>query len=432
MVFSTMFKRSAPNSKNFIFIKNMTRWLFSTNAKDIGTLYLMFAVFAGMIGTAFSVIIRLELSAPGVQFLEGDHQLFNVVITAHAIVMIFFMVMPALVGGFGNYMLPVLIGAPDCFHEKIKNIKSNIIKFVPLTSINLMRSKVSGGKKDQASSNGFSMPSYFPSYLAGLFESIGRVKFSKVHNYGNKINYPFSIIPYIVFYFDKKDVPFIKVLISLFGGSLSFKNDNKALWIISRQEELINLVNVMNGYLKTPKIMEFNKLITWLNDRFNFKFTLHSLNKNGLKTNGWLAGFIDGIGIFEIILNEIDSNLKLKTILAKDILQISFMIEQKQYLNFTDTSEKFSFRPVMLEILYFLKHHSDLKQSRHSRIPYWKVKSGSLNNLSNLVEYLNTYSLHTIKQNKYKLWLKTYNLLVNNEHITKKELTLIKKEFKLN
>ena len=98
------------------------KWFNSTNAKEIGTIYLIFAVFSGMIGTAFSVMIRLELSSPGVQFLSGDHQLFNVIISAHAFIMIFFMVMPGLVGGFGNYFLPVHAGAPDMAFPRLNNV----------------------------------------------------------------------------------------------------------------------------------------------------------------------------------------------------------------------------------------------------------------------------------------------------------------------
>ena len=336
--------------------------LYSTNAKEIGTLYLFFAIFAGLIATGFSVLIRLELSSPGVQFLQGDHQLFNVIITAHGLLMLFFMVMPALIGGFGKIYIQ---------KYTTLNVKSNSeLKFK------------------------------LGPYLAGLIEADGSFathdKFSNAKKYSPKI--------LIVFSLNDKPLAEKLILITKVGSLLHKPQQGCIIWQIQKIEDVIKIIDLINGYMRTPKIEALHRMIKWYNEFNNMNIKPEGLDQSPIDSNNWLAGLIDGDGNFSINLTD----RRKKSVISTKRVQVFFRIELRQNYH-RDCSIELggvSYSNILSKIARYLNVnlYSRSREQKDKIFYSYIVISHNLQSHVKVIEYLSKYPLYSSKYLAYKDW----------------------------
>ena len=263
-----------------------------------------------------------------------------------------------------------------------------------------------------------STPPMLGPYLAGLFEGDGHIILSKFVN--GKISYPYIAITFV-----NKDLPLINKLVEMFGGRLRFKNkENAIVWIVNTHKELVNLVTVINGCLRTPKIIKFNDLIVWLNNKYHYNIPINSVDTSSLNSNGWLAGFIDADGAFKVRYTEKRIDEKTNKVLTKGRIEVRFVLEQRQNIGFYSNE---SYKPIMLKIQSFFGINTDLRESKHNEDKfYWIVEVTSLNRLNLLIQYLNNYPLLTAKRNDYEDWYNVYQLIVDKKHLSEDGKLLIK------
>jgi hypothetical protein len=255
--------------------------------------------------------------------------------------------------------------------------------------------------------------SYLKSYLAGLWEGDGNIIF----------NYNVLKTPYFYINFHRKDIPLALSLQNKFGGSTEdIIKEDVVVWSIHTKKDIINIIKILNGKLRTPKIYQFNKLIDHINNDYDKNIPKYLEDQSDLNSNAWFAGYFDADGGFKIRYTEklLDNNNKT---IRKGRIEVRITIEKKQY----DYRTGKSYKEIMSNIAQFLTSNKEnFNFSKHNGQLYFIVEGFSLDKLQIIKNYLNKYPLLSKKNNDYIDWCMVYDIISKKEHLTEKGKNRIK------
>jgi hypothetical protein len=284
--------------------------------------------------------------------------------------------MPALVGGFGNYFLPVLVGAPDCKKYSVRWF--NVLL------------RLRG-------------PSKFGPYLAGLFEGDGHIWVPTTTHApsGKKYTPHFSIT------FAEVDYPLVFILKLLIGGSIRHKVENHAYVLtIASIAELVKVICLINGHLRTPKIAKFNEMINWINKSTGDCIPTYTVDRSDIFGNAWLAGFIEADGSFDIRVSQTSTSINNR-------VSARLRLEQLQIYPVTNAS----YSDIMSAIATALG--ITLSSSTHNGcVEYFLISATSAKARANIVSYFTMFPLFSSKRLNYLDWLTVHNMILNKTHTT--------------